>query len=34
MLTAVVPKGKGHVHCDEWPSESLRQWHQRHRLLA
>jgi hypothetical protein len=29
-----VPKGKGHVHCDEWPSESLKEWHQRHRLLA
>ena len=29
-----VPKEKGHVHCDEWPGESLRQWHQRHGLLA
>ena len=26
-----VPKGKKHVHCREWPGESLREWHQRHR---
>jgi hypothetical protein len=29
-----VPKGKGHVHCREWPKESLREWHERHRLLG
>ena len=29
-----VPKGKGHVHCREWPQESLREWHERHRLLG
>ena len=29
-----VPKGKKHVHCREWPGESLREWHQRHRVLA
>ena len=29
-----VPKGKKHVHCQEWPGESLREWHERHRLLA
>ena len=29
-----VPKGKKHVHCREWPGESLREWHERHRLLA
>jgi hypothetical protein len=28
-----VPKGKKHVHCREWPGESLRKWHERHRLL-
>ncbi|HMN81558.1 MAG TPA: GFA family protein [Burkholderiaceae bacterium] len=25
-----VPKGRGHVHCDHWPEESLQQWHRRH----
>ncbi len=29
-----VPKDRKHVHCKEWPEESLRQWHQRHRLLG
>ena len=29
-----VPKGKKHVHCREWPGESLGEWHERHRLLA
>jgi hypothetical protein len=29
-----VPKGKGHLRCKEWPQESLREWHQRHRLLS
>ena len=29
-----VPKGKGHVHCREWPEESLQEWHQRHRTPA
>ena len=29
-----VPKGKGHVRCGEWPSESLEEWHRRHRLLS
>jgi hypothetical protein len=29
-----VPKGSGHVHCRQWPGESLRQWHQRHGLLS
>ena len=29
-----VPKGKGHVACGEWPSESLEAWHKRHRLLS
>ena len=27
-----VPKGKGHVHSRQWPSESLAGWHERHRL--
>lgn len=27
-----VPGGKGHVHCAQWPEESLAQWHQRHGL--
>ena len=22
-----VPSGKGHVHCETWPAESLREWH-------
>ncbi|CAG9168669.1 GFA family protein [Cupriavidus respiraculi] len=25
-----VPRGKGHVHCDTWPEESLAEWHARH----
>ena len=29
-----VPKGKGHVACSEWPSESLEEWHRRHHLLS
>ncbi|MBP0628685.1 MULTISPECIES: GFA family protein [unclassified Cupriavidus] len=29
-----VPKGKGHVHCDTWPEESLADWHKRHRLSS
>ena len=29
-----VPKGRGHVHCGQWPAESLEDWHKRHRLLA
>jgi hypothetical protein len=29
-----VPGGEGHVHCDGWPGESLREWHIRHGLLA
>jgi len=29
-----VPSGKGHVRCERWPAESLREWHIRHRLLA
>ena len=29
-----VPKGKGHVRCGEWPSESLEEWHRRHCLLS
>lgn len=27
-----VPKGRGHVHCGQWPAESLEEWHRRHRL--
>lgn len=27
-----VPRGKGHVHCRQWPDESLAQWHARHGL--
>lgn len=27
-----VPSGKGHVHCAQWPEESLAQWHRRHGL--
>jgi len=29
-----VPSGKGHVHSRKWPGESLREWHERHGLLA
>jgi len=29
-----VPRGKGHVHTDTWPEESLREWHERHGLLS
>ena len=29
-----VPAGKGHVHCREWPDESLEDWHRRHHLLG
>lgn len=29
-----VPRGKGHVHCDTWPEESLADWHKRHGLLS
>ena len=29
-----VPKGKGHVPCARWPSESLAEWHERHRLTC
>jgi hypothetical protein len=29
-----VPSGKGHVHCDGWPEESLREWHERHGMPA
>ena len=29
-----VPTGKGHVHCREWPEESLEDWHRRHRLWS
>ena len=25
-----VPKGKGHVHSQEWPAESLEKWHEHH----
>ncbi len=27
-----VPKGRGHVHAQTWPSESLEEWHKRHHL--
>ncbi len=27
-----VPKGRGHVRCGQWPSESLEDWHRRHGL--
>ena len=27
-----VPRGKGHVHCEHWPEESLADWHRRHRI--
>lgn len=29
-----VPRGRGHRHCQTWPEESLREWHERHGLLA
>ena len=29
-----VPSGKGHVHCREWPKESLEDWHRRHGVLS
>jgi hypothetical protein len=29
-----VPRGKGHVHCGTWPSESLEEWHKRHGLWS
>ena len=29
-----VPRGKGHVHCQQWPEESLDEWHKRHRVLG
>jgi hypothetical protein len=29
-----VPKGKGHVHSQHWPSESLEAWHKRHGLWS
>ena len=29
-----APADKGHVQCRHWPEESLREWHQRHGLLA
>jgi len=25
-----VPKGRGHVHAQHWPDESLADWHRRH----
>lgn len=28
-----VPEGEGHVHYDEYPDESLEEWHRRHELL-
>lgn len=28
-----VPKGEGHRHFDEFPDESLEEWHRRHGLL-
>lgn len=27
-----VPKGKGHKHVQQWPEESLAEWHERHGL--
>lgn len=27
-----VPTGRGHVHVQEWPEESLADWHRRHGL--
>jgi hypothetical protein len=29
-----VPEGKGHIHCETWPAESLEDWHKRHGLLG
>ena len=29
-----VPPGADHVPCETWPSESLEEWHRRHRLLS
>lgn len=29
-----VPRGKGHVRCEQWPEESLEDWHRRHRVLS
>lgn len=29
-----VPRGKGRAHAGQWPTESLREWHQRHGLLS
>ena len=29
-----VPRGDGHVWSEQWPAESLREWHVRHGLLA
>jgi hypothetical protein len=29
-----VPKGKKHVHCRQWPGESLKEWHERHHFAA
>jgi hypothetical protein len=29
-----VPRGRGHVHCDTWPPESLEQWHRRKGLWS
>ena len=29
-----VPTGRGHVHSDHWPQESLEQWHKRYGLWS
>ena len=29
-----VPGGRGHVHCERWPDESLEDLHRRHRVWA
>ena len=29
-----MPKGSGHVPSQEWPAESLEEWHERHGLLS
>ena len=29
-----VPSGKGHVHSQKWPAESLEHWHKRHGLFS
>ena len=29
-----VPTGAGHARCNTWPEQSLREWHERHGLLA